>query len=444
MKNAEKRKLFYDVISHDITSNCNIRCKFCFNRWDEMGPNENMTVQTFEKVMELLPLAHDEGFYFSCLYEPLINKDICALLDCIPAEHRNKCFFTTNLVTHLSDDVIHFLSNSNLHHINISLESLTPDTYHEVCEHGKFDVYYDNLQRLVGAFKKAENPPKLRYITMILKENYKEIPAIAKRCHEEFLSDLNEFRTPFVGPHMHLKWLDNQILDRSELDRLTKTLEDLSIPIVCSTETSTDNYNSIIDEKAVLELESEEKAVVRANTPETNSRYYHLRIDSDGIVTVYGTGEKFNINEIDKPYEFFLEKLRQLYLKQVESFIQDEAIDLSIVDSSEPGTMVIDQFTDTDGVVQINGWSILHNFDMGQYEKLVLLESEKGKKTYLTKEISRPDVARAYNDERFLESGFSVSFSKADIGEKFTLSVIFKAKSNTTWYCKEYEDELVF
>lgn len=439
---ANKRRLLYDVISNDITSNCNIRCKFCFNRWEEIPPNVNMTCETFQKVKDLLPLAQDEGFYFSCLYEPLMNKNICDLLACIPAEYRNKCFFTTNLAVRLSDEVIRFLSTSNLHHINISMESLNADTYNELCEHAKFEVYFDNLKRITEAFKKAVNPPKLRYVTMILRQNYDEIPEIAARCHKEFLSVQNEFRTPFVGPHMNLKWMDNQILGRDELESLSNELASLSIPIFCSTDTCKENYQSIIDEKADLEAVSADTGGGAGNSLETNSRYYHLRIDSDGKGIIYGTGETFDIHEIEHPYDFFCDKLRSLHESHAQHFIYHGKIKRTLSAEEGLATVVVDNFTDTEGFIKLDGWAALNNMDMNQYEKLILIESGNRKRIYLARNINRPDVVHAYNNEGFRMSGFSTLFKKDEIGSEFTLSVIFKPKNHKKWYRKKYEEIL--
>ena len=96
MLKAQKGSLRFDVISCDTTSNCNIRCKFCFNDWAKIGANVNMSKDVFAKMITLLPLANDGGFFLSCIYEPLINKNFIDYLSLVPAEYREKCFFTTN------------------------------------------------------------------------------------------------------------------------------------------------------------------------------------------------------------------------------------------------------------------------------------------------------------------------------------------------------------
>ena len=304
-KEAEKEPLYYDLINCDTTSNCNIRCRFCFNNWEKIPPNYNMPEETFRKMISLLPLVRRESFFISCLYEPFLNKNFFNYVQMIPVTQKEKVFFTTNLVTRLSDDQILALSKAHVNHINISLESLNADTYQKLIDHGNFDNFSDNLKRLTEVFKKTPDAPKLRFITMIMRDNMEELPEIVQRCHEEFGSQIHELRTPYVGPEMRLSWLDNQILTREELVALEEKIRNLNLPYAMMTDTDTDSYQKIIDGKRTMT--EEQKA-----EKEAAERKFQLKIDSHGIVSSYGTREEIDINELEDPYAVFKEKLEML------------------------------------------------------------------------------------------------------------------------------------
>jgi len=438
----KKDRLYYRNISHDITSNCNIRCRFCFNRWYEIGPNVNMTPELFEKVLPLLMLVREECFYFSCLYEPTLNKDMEKLIRMIPSEQRKKCFFTTNLAVRMPDSLIDFLSSSGLHHINISMESLDRVTYEDICEHAKFDTYTDNLERIVKAFADAPDAPKLRYITMILKENYRQLPQMAETVHEKYLADLHEFRTPYVGPHMNLPWLDGQILTRAELDKLSCRLRELSVPVALDMSTSAENYHEIIEGKKNRE--------VCGSEPEQRLPDQHtLRIHSDGTIVMDETGEAYQLDRIEDPYGFFLEKLRSFYKEAVREERCREDIP-ALVREEADAVVTIDEIVDSDGIVTVSGWTFLEDTDMADVELFLRTEPEGSGRNhsaavYRTVQYERPDVEAAYHSVKYRRSGFRAVFDRAETGNAIRIVMMYKIQRDREMWClKKFEEVLDF
>ena len=152
-----------------------------------------MDDQTLAKAMTLLPLVDDGKFMFSCAFEPTLHPHFIDLLKKIPGQYRKKVFFTTNLTTKLSDDFLRELSETDIHHINISLDSFNPVLFERLRKGAKFATFIDNLERLVRIFSRNSKSPPIRYVTMVLKSNLNEIPELFERCHTEYHASENEF-----------------------------------------------------------------------------------------------------------------------------------------------------------------------------------------------------------------------------------------------------------
>jgi len=401
-----------------------------------------MTQETFEKVIPLLTLVREECFYFSCLYEPTLNKNMETLIRMIPQEQRKKCFFTTNLAVHMPDSLIDFLSASGLHHINISMESLDRPVYENICEHADFDTYSDNLKRIAAVFAKHPDAPKLRFITMILRENYRQLADMAVRAHDEYHADLHEFRTPYVGPHMNLPWLDGQILTREELDHLEHTLRGLSVPVAIDTATSTENYHEIIEGKRKSEIYGDEHV---RRLPDQHT----LRIHSDGRIVMDENGTAYNLSDIPDPREFFLKKLADFCREAAAERLYRDDMPKTIAERTDAAAM-IDEVTDTDGIVTVTGWTFLENTDMTDYDLLLRAEpAGEGRDgnacTCRVTRLERPDVEAAYHSGKCRHSGFQAVFDRTAAGSELRLVMLYRPRRDSgMWYAKTLNEIFKF
>lgn len=279
---------YYDFISLDITSNCNLRCPFCSNNFKNISGNVNMTKETFAKVIEILPLARDNRFMFSCLFEPTINPDFVQLLEMIPKEGKNKVFYTTNLSIKQSHVTFSALAKTNINHINISLDSLNPITYESLRKGAKFENFISNLEALVSTFKKYPKAPKIKFTTMVFKQNINELLSMTHACHSRYLAYEHEFRTPVLDSYFHMdeEWSKKSIISGLEWDTLIENLSKLPYKFTFGT--------SPLSSSADTEVKGSDIII--------------LRINSDGTVTI-NDNDSCNINDINYPYKFFKNKL---------------------------------------------------------------------------------------------------------------------------------------
>jgi len=218
----------FDAALIDVTDGCNLRCPFCYNDWGERRGAVSMSEEHFRKVIEAMPLVRDAGVAISCSFEPFLHPRFLALLRSIPRRLRAKGFFSTNLAARLPGDVFEGLASAPLHHINISLESLSRDTY-ELCRKGaSFPRFLENLGRLSEAISRAPDGPALHFITMACRLNHREIPGLVERCRRELGAAYHEIR-PFTRTPANEAWVGEHGIGRPEWEELREALEGLGL-----------------------------------------------------------------------------------------------------------------------------------------------------------------------------------------------------------------------
>jgi MoaA/NifB/PqqE/SkfB family radical SAM enzyme len=267
----------YQCLMNDITNNCNLRCPFCTKDFSKISKTVFMSKSTFENVLQLLPLVRS-GFLFSCGFEPTIHPQFIEYLEKIPDRYKRKAFFTTNLAVPLSEEIIYRLSQLNIYHINISVESFDPFLYESLRRGAQFNIFIDNLERLVHIFSKSTHAPPLRYITMVVRQNVHELPHILELCSKKYLSQENEFRGSFNVPTDD--WKKENFLSDEEWAQVERLLEHMP-------------YTYSI------------KRFDKGRSQRDDLPY--IRVNAEGIVTaaINGAKRKYDLNKISDPYVFF-------------------------------------------------------------------------------------------------------------------------------------------
>jgi MoaA/NifB/PqqE/SkfB family radical SAM enzyme len=243
-----------------------------------------------------MPLSSDGEFYLSCRYEPTINPNFIKLIEMIPPELKTKTILTTNLAKKLSIETIERLANSNLGYINISLDTFNPRLFEEIRKYSIYNNFDWNIKHIAEIFDKYENAPKLRYITMVFKQNLHHIPGIVAVCYYNFLSTRHELRLPFKFSKLYgdKEWWDNSLVTQKEWEGLKEQLTNSSYPI--------EFFNP------------DDEAIDFGIPNQPIKSYLTFFINSDGTVLSPCEGSldlpeefryNFNLNDIDNVYEYF-------------------------------------------------------------------------------------------------------------------------------------------
>jgi len=308
----------FSRVAADVTNYCNARCVFCFSDWEQN--KINTTKEIFAKFIDMMQLVEYQGFFFSCLYEPTLNPDFIDLLEMIPARFRNKVFFTTNLVRHIPDEMIHRLAKVNVSFINISLETFDQILYNKLTNTKK-SFFYDNLERISDIFIKYPLAPNIRLITMILKDNYNELISLAKTVNERYIVKEHEFRTPIFFSNDNTEHMADQLMPEKDVKNIVKKLKELNFGNMCFDfiDGTTEAYKTVLESKEQEsntqadnnQLSTDNKKTDRLNTY-SPTEHYAIRLNSNGTGQFINDYEWFNLIKIDRPLLYFQSKLADL------------------------------------------------------------------------------------------------------------------------------------
>lgn len=462
VKSAVKKEKIrlYRLASCDITSNCNLRCKFCFNDFSQK--NYNMTEDIFKnafKVAEYLPDIVDmngNGFYFSCLWEPSINPDFMNLIQILPERYKERVFFTSNFAKKYDDEMFEILAKANLHHINISIETLNRERYKELTggTDANYDIFFDNLNRLSKVFEKYENAPKIRYISMALKSNYEELGDIVEKCYNDYHAFLSEVRTPFYGAYVEN--LREELLSRDEISYLddifsrsdkniSYCLHEINFPETKAAVQPT--QDDVCESVRKNEKKDKLEHIVLEEMPEW---YYDIRIESNGNVIWNGNGESYPydaLSDYSKVFSDGLDRLMKGEAKRYERENDEIEKYMQLYPSIlKKSFFEIDDLEVDEKFFRIRGWAGIKGVASENQTKILEIFQGDGsgrKRYYVCESECRPDVAEIMQ-EPFGQAGFQVLIDRENMDLDVMQARVFfyDKKKNRITYAASQKIEL--
>lgn len=131
-----------EVVFITASTKCNYQCKFCYQ--DNIQSNDFMDIAKILESEDLLDGAErvDLSGYGEFIMHPQF-KEMTTLL----SRKKKHLSFSTN-GSLLTKDIVDFLDTSTLSLLNISINSLNPETYAKITKTGKLSVLLDNLEYL--------------------------------------------------------------------------------------------------------------------------------------------------------------------------------------------------------------------------------------------------------------------------------------------------------
>ncbi len=158
---AHGRRIDYLRIS--LTDRCNLRCRYCMPaKGITWKPHDE--ILTYEEVLRLVRAAVGYGIGKIRLTggEPLVREGVVGFVrDLVAVPGVESVAMTTNgtLLPRFADD----LFAAGLRRVNISLDSLDPDTFAAITRGGRFD---DVLAGIEAAFAAGFDPIKLNVVVV--------------------------------------------------------------------------------------------------------------------------------------------------------------------------------------------------------------------------------------------------------------------------------------
>ncbi|MCD6113335.1 MAG: GTP 3',8-cyclase MoaA [Bacteroidales bacterium] len=181
MLDRYNRKINYLRIS--VTDRCNLRCKYCMPAEGiKLFPHNE--ILSFDEIVEVIKTGVEMGIDKIRLTggEPLVRKGIVDLVAMISKiKGLKEITMTTNGI--LLDKFAQPLADAGLDRVNISLDTLNPEKYHEITRLGDIDKVFAGIE----AAKKANlTPVKINCVVMNSSEE-EDAKQVRKFCAENNL-----------------------------------------------------------------------------------------------------------------------------------------------------------------------------------------------------------------------------------------------------------------
>ena len=442
----EKQVMMFDAVNLDTNNTCNQRCRFCFT--DFSNGKTNMDVETFKSVLKVLPYVKDYagggyGFYFSCIYEPTINPNFLECLSLLPPIAKDKCFLTTNLARPMTKEFVREMISSNVHLINISIESLNEERFEYITQNKKFNAYKNNLQLLEEAIDENNDNPKFRFITILLKENKNEIVDLIEYCYSHFPLESYEVRTPYINFYQNMEWNKKQFMTKDETQEIINQIESLEYHVDMIIE-SVEDLESLYESNAV-EIKGDEdndiytEASKRLKEVE-DYEYLFLRITPYGTCIDKMTNEPEDI-PLDNAEDYFKQKLFDLYENKANAAYCPKFEDNEIEGSA---FVMMDKLIENDAILELDGWCCPdRKVDISKL--IIRFSGMNGDVHYCHASTkARPDADKFKQKEEGWCGGYTTYIAKSKLeSENYLVDFLYKGYSgNTLCYRWEYSVKL--
>ena len=211
-----------DYLRISLIDRCNFRCQYCMPEGAELEYLKRQAVLTNEELLTLL-----REVFIPCGFsrfrltggEPLLRPNIVELVSKIAALPQTQDLsMTTNgfLLAELAQD----LYKSGLRRINISLDSLEPDTFDRIIGHRRRSYWQRVWDGIQTAYQVGFNPLKLNVVVIPGVNDHEVLDLAALSLDREWHVRFIEFM-PIgnAGLFSDKGWVDSEILRQQIRDR---------------------------------------------------------------------------------------------------------------------------------------------------------------------------------------------------------------------------------
>lgn len=176
-------------IQVETTNRCNLKCRMCPNNSPGFHKNKvlrDLSVDEFRHIAQSFPFLKD--IHLQGLGEPIMNKDLPEIIGLCSAKSIKTSFVTNGLL--LTPELSERLIRAGLDNLTVSVDAGSEDSFQT--------IRGGNLARLLGnlkGFVEAKNrlnssTPNIRIMTVGMKSNRDEIPAIVEIAAEAGVSNV--------------------------------------------------------------------------------------------------------------------------------------------------------------------------------------------------------------------------------------------------------------
>ena len=163
-------------VQFEVTTHCNLACYMCV-RNEVIKHPRHLGFDDFKQVFDQIRAPK---LTLSGAGEPLLNPDLCRIIAHAKG-HGASVMIPTNGTLLRRPELAGAMVETGLNVLIVSIDAATPATYQAIRRQDCFDKIVEGLTLIEEAKKEQRRRyPEIRFDVVILKENYRELPAIVR------------------------------------------------------------------------------------------------------------------------------------------------------------------------------------------------------------------------------------------------------------------------
>lgn len=170
---------------------CNLRCQMCPIPFRQDGPPHGppafMQFDVFQRIIDELPDL--EHLHLQGLGEPMMHPRFFDMV-AYAARRGVRVTTNTNVTLVLNPRRAESTVTCGLECIHISVDGATPETYERIRKRAKFDRLLRNLELLSDARHRAARPPRLRLVSVVMRQNLHELTGLVRFAHRWSIDEM--------------------------------------------------------------------------------------------------------------------------------------------------------------------------------------------------------------------------------------------------------------
>jgi len=163
-------------LQFEISTRCNLTCPYCSHR--HLPDKRNLTPETFARMLDRVDVQQVENFDFTGLGEPLMNRDLPAMVAEVRRRNPHAFIRVVTNGTLLTPRFYEPLCEAGLSAIAISIDSMDPARFARSREGATLEPVLANLESLVRFRDRGGAPLHIRIKSVLSGDAYAEAEAL--------------------------------------------------------------------------------------------------------------------------------------------------------------------------------------------------------------------------------------------------------------------------
>lgn len=163
------RLLGVRIFDMEVTSRCNLECRFCPR--EQLPATGHMSQETFTGFLDKVPLGSTDALSFVGIGEPLMNPLVPDFIRQAKSRYPKAATWITTNGTLLTQKTLHRLLDAGVDTIDVSFNGLDATSYENLMRGARFEKTLANVEAAAKAIRQRQSSCRLQVNYVVTSEN---------------------------------------------------------------------------------------------------------------------------------------------------------------------------------------------------------------------------------------------------------------------------------